>query len=129
MQQLLRFSTVGVLNSIVGLLCIWGAMYFLGLGEVAANLLGYAIGLVVSFSLNRTWTFSDRGDASRSFPRWLALAGVAYVVNLAVVIAAYRVVGIDPYLAQPLGIAAYTAIMFFGSRAFVFREPRSSRRP
>lgn len=127
MLQFLRFSAVGAINTAVGLLCIWGAMYFAGLGAVAANLVGYAIGLVVSFALNRAWTFADRGSVAASLPRWIALAAVAYLVNLAIVVAAHRLAGIDPYLAQPLGIVAYTLLMFAGSRAFVFREARSSR--
>jgi putative flippase GtrA len=126
-SQFLRFSLVGLINTAVGLLCIWGAMYLLSFDEVSANLTGYALGLVLSFVLNRLWTFSDQGAISRTFPRWLALAAVAYLVNLALVVAAHRVGGLNPYLAQPIGIAAYTAIMFIGSRALIFREPRSSR--
>jgi putative flippase GtrA len=80
---------------------------------------------VVSFSLHRIWTFGDRSAVSRSFPRWLALAAVAYPANLAIVIAAHRIGGIDAYLAQPLGIAVYTAIMFLGGRYLVFRQPSS----
>lgn len=131
MGQLLRFGAVGLLNTFVGLLCIWGAMYFLRLGAVAANLLGYAIGLGVSFALNRRWTFRHDGAVSTTLPRWIALAAVSYGANLAVVLAAHRGAGLDPYLAQPLGIAAYTGLMFLGSRYLVFRQPasRSAGRP
>jgi putative flippase GtrA len=124
MGQLLRFSTVGAINTVVGLLSIWAAMYFLRLEPVAANLLGYTVGLLLSFVLNRAWTFADQGSLPRTMLRWLALAGVSYLGNLLVVLVASRVAGVDPYLAQPLGIAAYTIMMFSGSRALVFREPR-----
>jgi len=121
MDRLLRFLTVGLANTAIGLACIWSAMRFLGLGEGAANLCGYAIGVAVSFTLNRSWTFADTGAVSRSFPRWLLVTAIAYLVNLAVVLSAHRLAGVDPYLAQILGIPPYTAIGFLGGRHFVFR--------
>jgi len=124
MAQLFRFLLVGLANTGVGLLCIWGAMRFLELSVVAANFIGYGCGLAVSFTLNRSWTFSSNEAIARSLPRWLAMAVVAYVVNLVIVLAAHRLGGVDPYLAQPLGIGAYTAIMFLGSRCYVFCNPR-----
>ena len=52
------------------------------------------------------------------------MAVLAYLVNLVIVLVAHRLGGVDPYLAQPLGIGAYTAIMFLGSRYYVFGNPR-----
>jgi|ERR1019366_5128245 putative flippase GtrA len=124
MAQLFRFLLVGLANTGVGLLCIWGAMRFLDLNVVAANFIGYGCGLALSFTLNRSWTFAHNEAIARSLPRWLAMAVLAYLVNLAIVLAAHRLGGIDPYLAQPLGIGAYTAIMFLGSRYYVFCNPR-----
>jgi putative flippase GtrA len=126
MGQLYRFLLVGLANTVVGLLCIWGAMRFFAFSDAAANLFGYACGLVQSFVLNRTWTFAHRGAVMRSFPRWLAVAVVAYLANLGIVLAAHRLGGVNPYLAQPLGIGAYTTIMFLGSRHFVFSKPALS---
>jgi putative flippase GtrA len=124
MVQLLRFLLVGVGNTSLGLLCIWGAMWSFGLNEVAANFFGYVIGLVFSFMLNRSWTFGHSGTVSSSFPRWVAAAVLAYFVNLAIVLAALHLGKIDSYLAQPLGIGAYTTIMFLAGRYYVFYIPR-----
>jgi putative flippase GtrA len=123
MDQLLRFLTVGLANTAVGLGCIWGAMRFLGLDDGAANALGYCIGVAVSFTLNRAWTFSDVGAVSKSLPRWLIVTVVAYLANLVVVLVAHRSMGVDPYLAQLFGIPPYTAIGFLGGRFFAFRQP------
>lgn len=129
MTQLLRFLLVGLANTGGGLLCIWGAMWLLGLNEAAANFLGYSLGLAFSYTANRAWTFGDNQAVSRSLPRWLAAAMVAYLVNLAVVVGATRLAGIDPYLAQLLGIAPYTATMFLAGRCYVFSAaPALSRK-
>ena len=120
MGQLIRFLTVGVANTVFGLALIWGAMRIFGLGEAAANALGYGCGIILSFTLNRAWTFVDAGRLSRSFPRWLAVTAVAYLANLGAVLVACRVVGVDAYLAQLAGIPVYTAIGFLGARYVVF---------
>ena len=39
-----RYLATGVLNTLVGLGVIYGAMYFLGMGNAAANALGYSVG-------------------------------------------------------------------------------------
>ena len=124
--QFVRFIAVGVLNTGVGLACIWGCLYFFGMGAASANAVGYACGLAFSFALNRRWTFQDR-LADGALPRWLALAAFAYGVNLLVVLTLVRSGLVNAFMAQPLGIAPYTLLMFFGARTFVFREaPRQA---
>jgi putative flippase GtrA len=112
-----RFLSVGAVNALVGLLVIW----FLHLGDIAANATGYAVGLTISFALNSRWTFVYRGTQWLAFMRFLLMALAAYGVNLLVVMAAIRLAGVNAYLAQALGIPAYTLTMYFGSKYLVFR--------
>jgi putative flippase GtrA len=51
-EQALRFGAVGIVISVVALACIWAAM-LLGVAPLPANALGFGIGLMVSFVLNR----------------------------------------------------------------------------
>jgi putative flippase GtrA len=118
--QALRFGLVGLANTAVGLGVTYAAMAFGGAGPYAANGLGYAVGLCVSFVLNRRWTFRSTGAPRREAARFLTTFAVAYGVNLAVLHAAVAGLGVDPYLAQPIAMAFYTAIFFVLSRAFVF---------
>ena len=57
----LRFALTGVVNTCVGLMFIFAAKYFLEFGDIAANALGYGVGLIVSFVLNALWTFHYAG--------------------------------------------------------------------
>ena len=63
--NLVRYLVVGFLNTLLGLMVIYFAMYVLRFGVVAANVIGYAVGVVVSFLLNQRWTFAHRGPARR----------------------------------------------------------------
>jgi len=124
-----RFLIVGVANTLVGLGTMYGAMYFLDLHIVYANILGYAIGIVQSFVLNKTWTFGSSDHALISFLRFVLVLAVAYAANLATVVFLNALLDVNPYLSQALGIVPYTAIGFLGSRYFVFRNQRRVARP
>jgi putative flippase GtrA len=122
--QFLRFCLVGVLNTGVGLGTIFAAKAFAGWGDLSANGLGYGLGLMVSFALNRRWTFRDAGGIRRSAYRFLAAFAIAYPLNLLTVFGLRDLVGVDSYLAQVAGTVPYTICFFTVSRYFVFRNPR-----
>jgi len=119
-MTLIRYLLVGVVNTLVGLGTIYFAMYFLQLEIVQANVLGYSVGILVSFTLNKTWTFNSSDHVVSSFLRYLLVLAVAYAANLATVLYTNSFFGLNPYIAQALGIIPYTAIGFLGSRYFVF---------
>lgn len=121
-MQFLRFLAVGMLNTGVGLACIYGAMA-LGVDYRWANALGYALGCLVGFVGNRSWTFRHEGPWRSSLARWLLVVAAAYAVNLSAVVALHEALGIDAYVAQLGGIVLYTAAAFLGGRLFAFRVP------
>ena len=119
--RVVRFLAVGVLNTVVGLGTIYACKYFGGMGDVPANMVGYAVGLTHSFFWNRQWTFAHTGAALPAAARFALVFLVAYAVNLLVVTAAIRA-GVNDYVAQAAGIFPYTALFYLGSRFLAFRE-------
>jgi putative flippase GtrA len=118
--QAVRFGGVGLLNTAIGLAGIYGAMFFLGTGPALSNAIGYVLGLSVSFSLNRAWTFASSSRTSHALPRYLLVVCASYLLNLTAVVVAADRFSTSPYLAQVLGIAIYTSCVFLGCRWFVF---------
>lgn len=124
---LLRFLIVGAGNTMLGLGVIFLGLW-LGLSDVAANALGYGIGLLFSFAANRRWTFRHAGAVSPAFWRFLLVVAVAYAMNLTATLVALRLLGLNPFLAQLAGVGPYTAIFYLGSRRFVF-QPGPAAQP
>ena len=85
-MTLIRYLLVGVVNTLVGLGIIYLAMYFLQMDVASSNAFGYAIGIMVSFALNKKWTFDNQDHIVYSFLRYLLVLLVAYVTNLATVL-------------------------------------------
>jgi len=125
--QFVKFVVVGVFNTAVGLACIFGAKALLDWGDLAANVGGYGVGLMTSFALNRSWTFSDRGRISPALLRFLGAFALAYLANLVTVFALRDLAGVDSYIAQAAGVVPYTALFFLTSRAFVFLDRRPAK--
>jgi putative flippase GtrA len=121
----LRFGVVGVVNTVLGVAIIFAAKAFLGLGDLAANLLGYGLGLICSFVLNRSWTFRHEGRAFAAFWRFGVAFAVAYVLNLATVFGLRDAMAVNSYLAQAGGIIPYTISFYLLSVYFVFPARRA----
>lgn len=116
-----RFLLVGGVNTVLGLAVIYLTKWS-GLADVPANFVGYAVGLCVSFALNKQWTFDYRGATAPAFARFLPVIALAYVLNLLTVISAIDVLHMNGYAAQALGILPYTAFTYLASRYFAFRK-------
>jgi putative flippase GtrA len=118
-----RFAVVGVLNTLAGLLVIYTLKYVFATPDVAANLVGYAVGLTTSYTLNRRWTFAFRGPHRDAIGRFIVVTLVAYGANLALVCAAVSLFSVNSYVAQSVGVVPYTLVSYFGSRFFAFAAP------
>jgi putative flippase GtrA len=116
-----RFNLVGVLNTLIGLSVIYFCMHIIGLGYIVSNISGYAVGLTVSFFLNRSWTFRSDKKVYRSLFPFLAVFALAYSIQLLVVFLSIEYAGVNPSFAQAAGIIIYALINFSGNKCITFR--------
>ncbi|RYF28397.1 MAG: GtrA family protein [Comamonadaceae bacterium] len=126
MKQLLRFAMVGVLNTALGYAVIFGCMYLLGIGAVVSNVLGYAVGLVVSYSLNRSFTFRSSGARRAEMIRFVAIFLLAYLANLGVLVLLIRRVGWHEGVAQVIAGVVYFGLSFVLNKYYVFGGARAA---
>lgn len=118
--RMAAFSLAGVANTIVGIALIVSCG-MLGLGPVAANVIGYAGGLLLSFTLNSRVTFRNRSRDQHTVVRFLAAFAVAFALNLAIV--ALLTPRVPPsILASLAGTPAYMACFFILCEKWVFRS-------
>lgn len=120
MRQLLRFAAVGVVNTGLGYAVIFACMYVAGLSAVISNVIGYAIGLTVSYSLNRSFTFRSAAPAQREMVRFVAIFLLAYLANLAVLVILIRHLGMHEGVAQVIAGGVYFGLSFVLNKYYVF---------
>lgn len=120
LPQIARFAITGTANSVVGLFVLLAALR-LGYSDVAANFIGFAVGLTLGFVWNRQWTFAVEGRVSPAeVLRYLLSFACAWLLNITVVL-----IGVGAgYAKSPLvhvaGVMTYSAAFFLMSRSFVF---------
>lgn len=116
---------VGAANTSATLIVIY-ALMAVKTNLYIANFIGYAIGLLISFTLNRRWTFRSNNAADFALARRFLLAVfAAYCANLLLVFLSVRF-GLSPHIAQLAGMPAYTVCFYGLSKFYVFRHRRDS---
>lgn len=118
--EFVRFASVGVLNTVLGLAIIYGLKWGLDWGDAAANLLGYLICIGLGFFLNGRWTFAVPDLGARHLVGYLMVAGAAYLANLLAVLTSIDVLGMPGDVAQLVGVPAFTLTSYVLNKVFVF---------
>lgn len=125
--SMLRFLLVGVVNTLVGagimflLYNLAGCSYWL---SSAAN---YVVGGVVSYFLNKYYTFKNTERSWRQVLRFALNVAVCWLLayGIAKPLALRLLAGFDEKLqtnaAMLAGLCLYTALNYFGQRFFAFR--------
>lgn len=122
-----KFLLVGVGNTLLTMLVEFMTE---GLGYWPSTALGYIVGAVVSFFLNRSFTFRSDADVKTAALKFALSVGVCYLISHAVAQplcgAVLGTMGFEGIWLERLtklgGMAIYTVLNYLGQRFFAFRE-------
>ena len=118
-SQFNRFLVTGSINTLVGFGTIFLLM-FLGFTPQISNICGYAVGLTVSFILNRHWVF-QASDASvkRQVAYFLLIFMIAFGANY-LVLSMLLIASVNAWLSQILAGVCYTVVFYVLNKRVVF---------
>jgi putative flippase GtrA len=121
--QFARYAAVGVLNTAVTLLA-FHALTVAGVHYRIASAIGYVLGGLTSYLVNRAWTFSGHGGSHVSVgTRYGVVFGLGLVTDLVLITVLVQGAGLDELLAQLL-VAPVVAVQgFVLARQWAFRAP------
>jgi len=115
--EFLRYNLVGVANTLVGFSVVFSLMFF-GLSAVESNMIGYAIGAVLSFYLNSKYTFKSKLSGLLAL-KFFGVLAVSYFLNF-LVLKWLMSAEVEPYMAQLFSAVVYTFSSFVFMKWFVF---------
>lgn len=121
MKQFSRFVVVGVLNTLLGYCVIFAAMYLAGMTPEASNMAGYGIGLVVSYVLNRNYTFKSKQRHRREIIRFFWVFLVAYASNFIVLLILIHQLNLHEGMSQVLAGIVYVVFSYLMNKYYVFK--------
>lgn len=112
-HRFVRFGTIGLATN-GALYLIFVLLAWAGLPPMAATALCYVVGLMLSYFLNRSWSFQSSNSHSRDAPKFLLAYGAGFLATMVFMSLLLRV--LRPEIAQFLNIGL-TAIVIYGGLA------------
>ena len=130
--ELFRFAVVGTIGFVVDAGILTWLVSFLAWNVYAARAVSFVVAVLVTWLVNRQWTFAHRGGgrssmagAGAEYARYLTVQVIGALANLGVfvgVLAVWR--GLIAYPVVPLAIGAVAGLLvnFAGARRWVFAQ-------
>ena len=137
-KKLLKFILVGILNTLVGTAIMFGLYNLAGCSYWVSSAANYIIGSILSYVLNKRFTFRHRGEIAQSALRFAGNIAVCYLLANGIAKPAAQAILTDATqqvqenIAMLAGMILFTGFNYLGQRYFVFgekNEEKTSNRP
>jgi putative flippase GtrA len=119
--QFVKFGIVGVSNTLLSLVIYTLLLKVFGVWYLAASAIGFTVGAVNGFLLNRRWTFEGHVGDALTPVRWGVVQGGGLLLNLGLVYVCVEDLGLDKLVSQAIAIAVVVVLTFVANRAWTFR--------
>jgi putative flippase GtrA len=119
--QFVKFGIVGVSNTVLSFAVYALLLKVFGVWYVAASGIGFAVGAVNGFLLNRRWTFKEHVGDALTPVRWGVVQSCGLALNLGLVYMFVDDLSLDKLIGQACATAIVTVLAFFVNRAWTFR--------
>ena len=93
---------------------------FLGLSATISNVIGYFFGAILSYVLNKKYTFKSKDKKQSEALKFFMVLGISYLLNF--ITLQWLLTFINPYYAQLISAIVYTLSSFILAKFFVFKD-------
>ena len=118
--QSLRYLVSGALANLA-LYAAYVAITALGAPPKPAMSALFALGILLSFVLNKNWAFAYSGPSRRALPRFALAYGAAYFLNLGMLELFADRLGWPHQLVQAAALGINAGLLFLAQRYWIFR--------
>lgn len=127
-QKTIKFLIVGVVNTLFGTAIMFGLYNLAGCSYWVSSAANYVFGSILSFFLNKNFTFQNKGSLQKTLPKFVLNILLCYLLayGIAKPTALYLLkdcaVTIQENIAMFVGMCLFTAFNYIGQRYFAFKE-------
>lgn len=129
-EKLIKFVIVGIVNTLFGTAIMFGLYNLAGCSYWVSSAANYIFGSILSFFLNKYFTFKNKEKSFRQVLRFIVNILVCYLLayGIAKPVILYFLSGTSKKtqdnIAMFAGMCLFTAFNYVGQRFFTFREKR-----
>lgn len=127
-KKLAKFLLVGVINTLVGMAIMFGLYNFAGCSYWVSTATNYILTSILSFFLNKYFTFQNRERGAGQVLRFALNIAVCYLLAygiakpLCLQLLAGASVSIRDNVSMLVGMCLFTGFNYLGQRFFAFKE-------
>ena len=119
--QFVKFGIVGVSNTLLTLVVYTLLLKVFGVLYLAASAIGFVVGAINGFLLNRRWTFREHVGDALTPVRWGIVQTCGLGIDEVLLYVFVHDAQLDKLIAQVCATAVVTVSTFFANRAWTFR--------
>lgn len=124
-NELSRFVIVGTLSNLANFL-IYKMLYLFGLSLFSSSVIGYSIGIIISYTLGRLWVFGKVYPSnSELFISFLLIYIVGGIGMSALIVTSSNIFNLDYRISWLIGATFAFTNNFLGQKFIVFKQKRS----
>ena len=124
----IKFGIVGVINTAFGTAIMFGLYNLAGCSYWLSSAANYFFGSILSYFLNKNFTFQNKDSVSKTIPKFVLNILVCYILAYGIAKPAalyalqnYSVV-IQENVAMLVGMCLFVVFNYCGQRYFAFKE-------
>ena len=119
--QFVKFGIVGISNTLITFAVYTLLLKVFGVWYIAASAIGFVVGAVNGFLLNRRWTFSGHVGDAYTPVRWGVVQGCGLALNEGLLYLFVDDAHVEKLVSQAFATVIVTVITFLVNRAWTFR--------
>ena len=121
MKKFLRYLLSGFINTLATYFTSIILLKIFNVFLVISNLLGYLVGIFVSFYLNRNFVFkSKESEIKKQFFKFICACLFSYFINLIFLIVFSYILQLNDDISQILSMVAYSISFYILSNKYIF---------
>ncbi len=123
-----KFLLVGIANTLIGAGVMFACYNWLDFSYWLSSALNYVVGSIVSYILNKIFTFKSKEKAYKDIWKFILVVGVCYVISyvgaerLMLLILSDASVTVRDNISMLVGMGFYLILNYIGQRFFVFKK-------
>lgn len=127
-KTFVKFIIVGCINTIVGTSVMFLSYNLLGFGYWLSSALNYIVGSIVSYILNKNYTFQNKDKSIKTVIKFIINITLCYVIAygiakpLVINILSGQSQAIQENIAMIVGMGLFVILNYFGQRFFAFKD-------
>ena len=122
MKKFIRYILAGLINTFTTYITSIIFLKIFNIFLIMSNLLGYVVGIFISFNLNRNFVFkSKEAEIKKQFYKFIFSCLFSYVINLIFLIIFSYIFEFNDYLSQILSMVTYSLSFYIFSNKYIFK--------